>query len=130
MKLLIRWVIVAIALVVAMALIPGIRVDDTNAWIAVGVMAVVLGLVNAVIRPILAFLSCGCIVATLGLFMLVINGITLWLSSWVAQNWLNIGFVVDGFWPAFWGAIVVSVVSFVLSLILIDDRDKERESRS
>ncbi|MEJ2735211.1 MAG: phage holin family protein [Anaerolineae bacterium] len=130
MKLLIRWVIVAIALVVAMALIPGIRVDDTNAWIAVGVMAVVLGLVNAVIRPILAFLSCGCIVATLGLFMLVINGITLWLSSWVAQNWLNIGFVVDGFWPAFWGAIVVSVVSFVLSLILIDDRDKKRESRS
>jgi putative membrane protein len=113
-----------------MALIPGIRVDDTNAWIAVGVMAVVLGLVNAVIRPILAFLSCGCIVATLGLFMLVINGITLWLSSWVAQNWLNIGFVVDGFWPAFWGAIVVSVVSFVLSLILIDDRDKKRESRS
>jgi putative membrane protein len=130
MKLLIRWVIVAIALVVAMALIPGIRVEDTNAWIAVGVMAVVLGLVNAVIRPILAFLSCGCIVATLGLFMLVINGITLWLSSWVAQNWLNIGFVVDGFWPAFWGAIVVSVVSFVLSLILIDDRDKKRESRS
>jgi putative membrane protein len=130
MKLLIRWVIVAIALVVAMALIPGIRVDDTNAWIAVGVMAVVLGLVNAVIRPILAFLSCGCIVATLGLFMLVINGITLWLSSWVAQNWLNIGFVVDGFWPAFWGAIVVSAVSFVLSLILIDDRDKKRESRS
>jgi putative membrane protein len=130
MKLLIRWVIVAIALVVAMALIPGIRVEDTNAWIAVGVMAVVLGLVNAVIRPILAFLSCGCIVATLGLFMLVINGITLWLSSWVAQNWLNIGFVVDGFWPAFWGAIVVSVVSFVLSLILIDERDKKRESRS
>jgi putative membrane protein len=130
MKLLIRWVIVAIALVVAMALIPGIRVEDTNAWIAVGVMAVVLGLVNAVIRPILAFLSCGCIVATLGLFMLVINGITLWFSSWVAQNWLNIGFVVDGFWPAFWGAIVVSVVSFVLSLILIDDRDKKRESRS
>jgi putative membrane protein len=130
MKLLIRWVIVAIALVVAMALIPGIRVEDTNAWIAVGVMAVVLGLVNAVIRPILAFLSCGCIVATLGLFMLVINGITLWFSSWVAQNWLNIGFVVDGFWPAFWGAIVVSVVSFVLSLILIDERDKKRESRS
>jgi putative membrane protein len=127
-KLLIRWLIVAIALVVAVWLIPGIRVEDTNAWIAVGVMAAVLGLVNAIIRPILAFLSCGCIVATLGLFMLVINGFTLWLSSWIAQNWLNIGFYVDGFWPAFWGGIIVGLVSFVLSLVLVDDRDKPRES--
>jgi putative membrane protein len=91
-------------------------------------MAAVLGLVNAIIRPILAFLSCGCIVATLGLFMLVINGFTLWLSSWIAQNWLNIGFYVDGFWPAFWGGIIVGLVSFVLSLVLVDDRDKPRES--
>ena len=124
MKLLIRWIIVAIALVGAVWLIPGIRVEDTNAWIAVGVMAAVLGLVNAIIRPILAFLSCGCIVATLGLFMLVINGFTLWLSSWIAQNWLNIGFVVDGLWPAFWGGIIVGVISFVLSLILVDDAEK------
>ena len=128
MKLLVRWLIVAIALVVAVAVIPGIRVEDSNAWIAVGVMAVVLGLVNAIIRPILAFLSCGCIVATLGLFMLVINGLTLWLSSWIAQNWLNVGFYVDGFWPAFWGGIVVGLISFVLSLVLVDDRDKPRES--
>ena len=126
MKLLIRWIIVAIALVVAVAVIPGIRVDDTNAWIAVGVMAVVLGLVNAIIRPILAFLSCGCIAATLGLFMLVINGFTLWFSSWIAQNWLNVGFYVDGIWPAFWGAIVVSIVSFVLSMVLVDKRDEPR----
>ena len=123
MKLLIRWLIVAIALVAAVAVTPGIRVEGTNAWIAVGVMAVVLGLVNAVIRPILAFLSCGCIVATLGLFMLVINGFTLWLSAWIAQNWLNVGFYVDGFWPAFWGGIVVGAVSFVLSLVLVDDHD-------
>jgi putative membrane protein len=121
MKLLIRWLVVALALVGAVALIPGIRVEDTNAWIAVGVMAAVLGLVNAIIRPILAFLSCGCIVATLGLFMLVINGLTLWLSAWIAQNWFNVGFYVDGFWPAFWGGIVVGAISFVLSLILVDD---------
>ena len=118
MKLLIRWLIVAIALVVAVWLIPGIRIEDTSAWIAVAVTAVILGLVNAIIRPILAFLSCGCIVATMGLFMLVINALTLWLSSWIAVEWLNIGFYVDGFWPAFWGGIVVSLVSFVLSLFL------------
>jgi putative membrane protein len=121
MKLLIRWLVVALALVGAVALIPGIRVEGTNAWIAVSVMAAVLGLVNAIIRPILAFLSCGCIVATLGLFVLVINGLTLWLSAWIAQNWLNIGFYVDGFWPALWGGIVVGAISFVLSLILVDD---------
>jgi putative membrane protein len=121
MKLLIRWIIVAIALVVAVRLIPGIRIEDTSAWIAVGVMAVILGLVNAIIRPILAFLSCGCIVATMGLFMLVINALTLWLSSWIAVEWFNIGFYVDGFWPAFLGGIVVSIVSFVLSLFLKED---------
>jgi putative membrane protein len=121
MKLLIRWLIVAVALVVAVWLIPGIRIEDTSAWIAVGVMAVILGLVNAIIRPILAFLSCGCIVATMGLFMLVINALTLWLSSWIAVEWFNIGFYVDGFWPAFLGGIVVSVVSFVLSLFLKED---------
>ncbi len=121
MKLLIRWIIVAIALVVAVWLIPGIRIEDTSAWIAVGVMAVILGLVNAIIRPILAFLSCGCIVATMGLFMLVINALTLWLSSWIAVEWFNIGFYVDGFWPALLGGIVVSIVSFVLSLFLKED---------
>ena len=129
MKLLVRWIIVAISLVAAMALIPGIRVEDTNAWIAVGVMAAVLGLVNAFLRPILAFLSCGLIAVTLGLFMLVINGFTLWFSSWIARNWLNVGFYVDGIWPAFWGAIVVSIVSLVLSMVLVDERDKKRERR-
>jgi putative membrane protein len=121
MKLLIRWIIVAIALVVAVWLIPGIRIEETSAWIAVGVTAVILGLVNAIIRPILAFLSCGCIVATMGLFMLVINALTLWLSSWIAVEWFNIGFYVDNFWSAFLGGIVVSLVSFVLSLFLKED---------
>ena len=120
MKLLIRWIIIAASLVVAVWLIPGIRIEDTSAWLAVGVMAVVLGLVNAVIRPILAFLSCGCIIATMGLFMFVINALTLWLASWISVNWLNIGFIVDGFWPALFGGIIVSVVSFVLSLFLVD----------
>jgi putative membrane protein len=121
MKLLVRWIITVIALVVAAIFVPGIEVDDTSAWIAFGVMAAILGLVNAIIRPILAFLSCGCIVATMGLFMLVINAITLWLSSWIATEWLGIGFYVQDFWAAFLGSIVVSAVSLVLSLILKDD---------
>ena len=121
MKLLVRWLIIVAALVAAAFFIPGIRVEDTSAWIAFGIMAAVLALVNAIIRPILAFLSCGCIVLTMGLFMLVINAITLWLSSWIAINWLGIGFYVDGFWAALFGGIIVSIVSWLLSLIFVDD---------
>ena len=121
MRLLLRWLIIVVSLVVAAWLVPGIHVDGTEAWIAYSVMAIVLGLVNAIIRPILKLLSCGCIIATLGLFLLVINAFTLWLSSWIAVNFLRIGFYIDSFWSAFLGALIVSMVSFLLSLVLIDD---------
>ncbi len=121
MSLIGRWMIVAVALIVAVVLIPGIRVDGTSAWIAVGAMAVVLGLVNALARNILTSLGCGFILPALGLLVLVLNALTLWLSSWITQNWLNIGFYVDGFWPALWGGIVVGMVSFVVSLFLVEE---------
>ncbi len=121
LKLFIRWIIIAVALVVAAWLIPGITISDTNGWIAVGVMAAVLGFVNAIIRPLLAFFSCGCIVLSMGLFMLVINAAMLSLASWIATNIFNVGFYVDGFWPALFGSIVVSIVSFFLSMFLIDE---------
>jgi putative membrane protein len=126
MKLIVRWIIGAIAIAAAVWLIPGIRIESNNAWIVVGVMAIVLGLVNAIIRPILAFLSCGFIVLTLGLFMLVVNGISFWLASWVAVNWLNIGFYVDGLWPAILGSIVVSIVTFFLAILLPDTKEPDR----
>jgi putative membrane protein len=85
-------------------------------------MAVILGLVNAIIRPILAFLSCGFIILTLGLFMLVVNGVSFWLASWIAVNWFNIGFFVDGLWPAILGSIVVSIVTFLLAVLLVDTK--------
>jgi putative membrane protein len=123
MKIVIRWLITAIAIFFTVWLMPGMFIEGTNAFIAVGVMAFVLGFVNAIIRPILAFLSCGCIVATLGLFMLVINAFTLWFSSWICVNWLNIGFYVEGFWTSLFGSIVISIVSFFLSMVLIDDTE-------
>jgi putative membrane protein len=122
MKLVIRWVITAVALVVAVWLIPGIRIESQNAWIAVGLMAVSLGFVNAIIRPVLMFLSCGFIILTMGLFMIVVNGLALWLASWISVNLFNVGFYVDGLWPAILGSIVVSIVSFLLSLLLPDNR--------
>lgn len=115
-----RWIITAIALVIAAWIVPGIHVTDDPGWVAVVVTAAVLGLVNAVLRPVLTLLSCGCIILTLGVFTLFINGFTLWLSAWVAENWLEVGFFIDGYWPAFFGAIVVSVVSFILSVALTE----------
>ena len=124
MNLLIRWVITSIAVAVAVWLIPGIRVEGTTGWVAIAVMALALGLVNAILRPILALLSCGFIIVTLGLFMLVVNGLTFWAGSWVAINWFNVGFYVDGLWPAILGSIVVSIVSFLLSVFLADQEQR------
>jgi putative membrane protein len=124
MRLLIRWVAAAVALVVAAQVVPGIEIRDQSGWVAVFAMAAVLGLVNAFIRPLLTLLSCGLVVVTLGLFLFVINALTLWIASWVCVNWLNVGFYVDGFWPAFLGSLVISLVSFVLSLLLPDGGER------
>ncbi len=120
MKLIIRWFISTLAVGIAVAIVPGIYVVDSRGWWAVAVMAITLGLVNAILRPILAFLSCGCIVLSLGLFMVVVNGFAFWAGSWVALNWFNVGFYVDGLWPAILGSIVVSIASFFLSMLLPD----------
>jgi putative membrane protein len=125
MKLLIRWAITSLALFVAAWLVPGIRVDGSG-WIVYAVMAVILGLVNAVVRPLLKLLTCPLILLTLGLFVLVINALTLWLASTIAVKWFKVGFYVDGFWPAFLGALIVSVVSVVLSTLLKDEENGRR----
>ena len=117
MKLLRRWAIASLALFLAAWLVPGIRVEG-SAWLVYAVMAIILGFINAIIRPILKFLSCGLIIITLGLFVLVINGLTLWLASAIAVNWFHVGFYVDGFWSAFFGALIVSIVSVILSFLI------------
>jgi len=118
MKLIVRWLIAALALFVAAWLVPGIRVSG-NAWVTFAVVAVILGLLNAVVRPILKVLTCPLIVLTLGLFLLVINAIMLLLAAWVARSF-NLGFSIDGFWSAFWGALIVSIVTWVLSIFVKD----------
>jgi putative membrane protein len=121
MKILIRWVIASLALLAAAWIVPGIRVEG-NAWIVYAAMAVILGLVNAIVRPVLKFLTCPLIILTLGVFVLVINGLTLWLASGIAQNWFHVGFVVKDFGSAFLGALIVSVVTVVLSALVKEDK--------
>jgi putative membrane protein len=122
MKLILRWLITSLALYVAVLIVPGITVEG-DAWVAFTVMALVLGLVNALVRPVLKLLSCGFIIITLGLFVFVINAGTFYLASEIAQNWFGIGFYVDNFWSALLGSVVVSIVSVVLSKILIEEED-------
>jgi putative membrane protein len=119
MRLILRWLITAIALGAAVLLVPGIRVEG-DAPLYVAVTAVILGLVNALLRPLLKLLSCPFILLTLGLFVFVINAFTLWLSAWIASTLLNIPFTIDGFVPALLGGIIVGVVSWLLSALLPD----------
>jgi putative membrane protein len=128
MKLLIRWVITSLALFAAAWLVPGIVVGE-DGWGIYAAMAIILGLVNAIVRPLLKLMTCPLIILTLGLFVLVINGLTLWLSSTIAANWFNVGFYVADFWSAFWGALIVSVVSVVLSALVRDEDEKKHNHR-
>jgi putative membrane protein len=128
-KLVIRWLINFLALFAAAWLVPGITVDGGGGWTVFAIMAIILGLVNAILRPLLKLLTCSLIILTLGLFTLVINGFTLWLSSWIAVNWFHVGFYVDGFLAAFLGALVVSIVSLILSAILPDKDERRRKPR-
>ena len=123
MKLVLRWLIIAVSLFVAVWIVPGITVEG-DAILTFSIMALVLGLVNAFIRPILKFMSCGLIILTLGLFVFVINAATFLLASNIAQNWLDVGFYVENFGAALLGSIVVSIVTIVLSEILIDERER------
>ncbi len=115
MKLLLRWLAAAAAVAVATYLVAGIRLDASPA--AFLGISLILGLVNALIRPVLRGLSCGLIVLTLGLFLLVINAVMLLLAAWLARA-AGIDFQVDSFSAAVVGSIVISVVSFVTSLLI------------
>lgn len=125
MKFLIRILITAVALWVATRLVSGITYHGN--WLGLAGVALVFGLVNSIVRPILAFLAFPLLIVTLGLFTFVLNAVMLMLTSALSSR-LGIDFHVAGFWTAFWGAIVVGIVSFLLSIFLPDgERSRTRE---
>ncbi|MEU4512049.1 phage holin family protein [Nonomuraea wenchangensis] len=124
MKFIIRTLAAAVALWVAVQFIPGIDVDasanSAEYWGVLLLVALIFGVVNAIVKPIVKALGCAIIALTLGLFLLVINAAMLLLTSWISGQ-LGIPFHVEDFYPAaFWGAIIVSLVSWLLGLILPD----------
>lgn len=106
--LLIRFLVTGIAVLVASQVVPGISLDSLSAGIAA---AVVLALLNALVRPVLYLLSLPFIILTLGLFMIIVNALLLQFAAWLVK-----GFYVDGFWPSALGALLISLVSTVLNL--------------
>jgi putative membrane protein len=122
MKFLMRTLVTAIALWAATRLVTGITFHGS--FLALAGVAIVFGLLNAFVRPILTFLSFPLLIVTLGFFIFVLNAVMLLLTSGLASRF-GIDFHVSGFGAAFWGAIVVSMVSFLLSIFIRDDRREE-----
>ena len=123
MKLILRWLISAAAVWAAATWVDGIHYS--GGFKTLLVVALVMGLVNALVRPIVKRLACGLIVLTLGLALFVINALMLLLTGWISRE-LGFPFYVDGFVPALIGSVVISLVSWVLSLFLGDDDDRRR----
>ena len=131
-RFILRWAINAVALYVAVVVvnstIGGISLQNPN-WQSFLWMGLIFGLVNAFLRPLLDILTCPLIILTLGLFTLLINTLLFYVVGWIG-SFFNVGFSVASFWSALLGAIVVSVVSIALSMVLKGEMRKPRVRHS
>ncbi len=109
--MIVRFVINVAALWLAQALVTGFDIETATALLF---GALIFGVVNAFIKPIVSFISCPLTCLTLGFFLLIINGFMLVITEWIA-GWFDLEFIVDGFWAAFLGALVIAVTSAILS---------------
>jgi putative membrane protein len=126
---LLRAALTGFALWLVTLIVPGIRFDGFDSTLQeVGVIfavGVIFGLVNAVIKPIVQFISIPLYILTLGLVHIVINALMLWITAWITEHTTHWGLFIDKFWwTAIWAAIVLSVVSWLLSLIIDSDVDE------
>ncbi len=124
MKYLIRIAVNALALAAATGLLDGIRLTSRSTQdqvLTLLLVAAIFGLVNAIVRPVVALLSLPFIIVTLGLMIFVINALMLLLTEWLAQAF-SLGFRVDGFWTAVLGAIIITIATWALELV-IGERD-------
>jgi putative membrane protein len=126
MHFLLRLLATAAAVWVATRLVPGITYQGS--WLGLLGVALVFGLVNAIVRPILFFLTCPLVILTLGLFVLALNALMLMLTSAISGS-LGINFHVDGFIPALIGGIVIGIVSAILNIFVGDRNDREEDHR-
>jgi putative membrane protein len=116
MRILIRWAIVAVAVFVAAQLVPNIELRE--GLVSLLIVAAVLGLVNALLGTVLRILSIPFLIVTLGLFAIVINMVVLWVTTALTDR-----IEIDGFWAYFWAALVISIVTLLLRLVVPDGDD-------
>lgn len=115
--MIVRFLINALSLAVATWLLPGIVLEDgplQNRVLTIAIVAAIFGLVNALVKPLFVFVASPLLLLTLGLFLLVVNASLLLMTSWVCGK-LGVGWYVTGFWSAMLGALMVSIVSFILN---------------
>jgi putative membrane protein len=117
-RFILRLLINAAAIYAAIRLVPGIAMQSTS-WISIFVLALIFGFVNALISPILKFLTCPMIILTLGLFTLILNTFLFWLTGQIGA-WFGFGFTA-GVWACFLGALVATIVNMILSSLLKDE---------
>lgn len=113
MNFLLRLAVSALATALAVWLVPGLTLTGENQVLTLVLVALIFGAVNAVVKPITQALTACVIILTMGLFLLVINALMLMLTGWLASQ-VGLGFEVDGFWPALFGSVIISVVSALL----------------
>ncbi len=122
MGFIIRTIVTAVAFWVATLIVGGIEVtgsSTTRNVLTLLAVAVIFGLINAVLKPLIKIFGCFFYVITLGLIAFVVNALLLLLTDWIA-GLLDLPFEVDGFWAAFWGAIIIGVVSWLINLVIPD----------
>jgi len=125
-RFIIRLVVNAVAIWAAVQLVPGLNyVGSTTSLL---IVALVFGVVNALVRPLLLLLTCPFIILTLGLFVLVVNTVMLSLTVWLSGIW-DLGLTSTGFWATFLGALVISIVSSVINLLIKDDNEDSKSGR-
>lgn len=129
MRFIVRWLVTAAAVALTAWILPGIGVPpEADPALSILAFAAILGFVNAIIRPILAFLSCGCLIATLGLFIFVINAVCFLAAEWLVNLIPGLGIEISSFWTALLGSIIVSIISFLINWLLPDDWVKPRNA--
>lgn len=119
MNFIIRWIVTAIAVGVAVWLVPGIDViGGTQAWAAIAIFGLILSLINISIKPLMQLLSLPITVLTLGIFYLIVNTLMLYVAAWLANGIFQVGFAIATFGSAFVASIVISIVSGIMNALL------------
>ncbi|MDR2672146.1 MAG: phage holin family protein [Coriobacteriales bacterium] len=111
------WLITAVAIAVAVSLVPGVEFVGANVWVSLAVFAALLALLNAFIKPVLQIISLPITVLTLGIFALIVNTAVLYLAAWISNGLFGTAFIISNFGSALLASIIISIVTIILNAL-------------